>query len=69
MNETSIIDILIVGGVSSIAIYARNYSKNLTGQALLAKTEWSSDNAIGVALMTEKRYYMKDKSGTGYPYI
>lgn len=53
VNETSIKDILIVGGVSSNHYIRQELSKKLKQARLYwAKTEWSSDNAIGVALLT-----------------
>lgn len=55
MNETSIIDILIVGGVSSNRYIRQELFKKLKQARLFwAKTEWSSDNAIGVALLTRE---------------
>lgn len=53
VNETGLEDILIVGGVSANHYIRQELAKKLKQQAGLfwAKTEWSSDNAIGVALL------------------
>lgn len=54
--DTGLTDILIVGGVASNSFIRNELTKKMHAQADLhwAKTEWSSDNAVGVALLTRE---------------
>jgi N6-L-threonylcarbamoyladenine synthase len=56
VKETGLQEILIVGGVSANQYIRTELSKKLGSQVRLfwARPEWSSDNAIGVALLTKE---------------
>lgn len=56
VEDTGLKEILIVGGVASNKYIRSELDKKLNTQAkiLWAKTEWSTDNSIGVALITRE---------------
>ncbi|UWG95710.1 O-sialoglycoprotein endopeptidase [Dehalobacter sp. DCM] len=56
VRDTGLTNILIVGGVASNKYIRTELTKKLQAQAKLywAKPEWSSDNAIGVAMLTRE---------------
>lgn len=56
IKDTGLRAILIVGGVASNRYLRTELEKKLSAQASLfwAKPEWSTDNAIGVALLTRE---------------
>jgi N6-L-threonylcarbamoyladenine synthase len=56
VDDTGLRDILIVGGVASNQYLRNQLEKKLESQARLfwAKPGWSSDNSIGVALLTRE---------------
>lgn len=56
IQDTRLQDILIVGGVAANCYIRNELTKKLNSQARLywAKTEWSSDHAIGVAYLTRE---------------
>lgn len=59
--ETSIRDVLVVGGVSSNQFIRRDLEQRLERQAVCywAEPEWSRDNAIGVAFLTQETVQAK----------
>jgi len=59
VKDTNMNNILIVGGVAANKYIRNELERKLHGLARIywAKTEWSSDNAIGVALITREKLY------------
>lgn len=56
VEETGLKEILLVGGVASNKYIKNELDRKLNSKAKLywAKSEWSSDNSIGVALLTRE---------------
>lgn len=61
VKDTGLNNVLIVGGVSSNHYIRNELTKKLKSQATLfwARTDWSSDNAIGVALLAREAIHNK----------
>lgn len=51
ISETGVNRILIVGGVASNGIVREGFLKDLDGEVYLAKKEYSTDNAVGIAYL------------------
>lgn len=58
VEETGLREILIVGGVSSNNYIRTELTRKLNTQAVIrwAKPEWSTDNAIGTAILTKETF-------------
>lgn len=55
IKKTGTDDILIVGGVASDAIIKEHLRKNVRGTLYFASAELSSDNAVGIAALAERK--------------
>lgn len=54
ISQTKIDDVLIVGGVASNAVIRDYLDKNVLGKLYFAPPEYATDNAVGVAALTQK---------------
>lgn len=66
MDESGIRRVLVAGGVASNGIIRRSLGENINGRAYFASKEFSSDNAVGTAVLarefTERGYGTKSRN-------
>ncbi len=66
MDESGIRRVLVAGGVASNGIIRRSLGENINGRVYFASKEFSSDNAVGTAVLarefTERGYGTKSRN-------